>query len=75
MFLAASLQIIFLFYFFFIFPSVYSAKPHFAALLQPAAPGAEPESPSGCYATATWTPRIVNAYHFLYNISLIAGEQ
>ena len=28
-----------------------TAKSHFAAPLQPAAPGAEPEPPSGCYAT------------------------
>ena len=27
------------------------AKPYFASPLQPATPGAEPEPPSGCYAT------------------------
>ena len=34
--------------------AVCTAKPHFAAPVQPAAPGAESEPPSGCYATA-WT--------------------
>ena len=33
--------------------AVYTAKPHFAAPLQSAAPGAEPEPPSGSYATAS----------------------
>ena len=32
--------------------AVCTAKPHFAALLHPATFGAEPEPPSGCYATA-----------------------
>ena len=31
--------------------AVCTAKSHFAAPLQPSAPGAEPEPPSGCYAT------------------------
>ena len=41
----------FLFYFFLFLLAVWTAKPHFATLLQPGAPGAEPEPPSGCYAT------------------------
>ena len=48
--LAASMQIIFFFYFFFFLVAVCATKSHFAALLQPAIPGVEPESQSGCYA-------------------------
>ena len=37
---------------FLIFASCVPSKPHFAAPLQPAAPGAEPEPLRGCYAAA-----------------------
>ena len=40
-----------LLYFLFLL-AVCTVQPHFSAPLQPAAPGAEPESPSGCYASA-----------------------